>query len=90
MLLQIKGFHGKIARSLSVPANNKEKDLRRVDSFFRVIPSTPCVKEGDASHHISSIELEPGIALKGKLKKAEHFSLISLVFVLSFFEYFKR
>ncbi|KAM6578869.1 hypothetical protein CsatB_030706 [Cannabis sativa] len=36
-----------IARSLSVPVNNKEKSLKRMDSFFRVIPSTPRVKEGD-------------------------------------------
>ncbi|KAJ1424356.1 Zinc finger, RING-CH-type [Sesbania bispinosa] len=36
----------KIARSLSVPANNKDKSIRRMDSFFRVVPSTPCVKEG--------------------------------------------
>ncbi|KAK7404723.1 hypothetical protein VNO78_05679 [Psophocarpus tetragonolobus] len=37
----------KIARSLSVPANNKDKSLRRMDSFFRVVPSTPRVKEGN-------------------------------------------
>lgn len=36
-----------IARSLSVPINSKEKSIRRMDSFFRVIPSTPRVKEGD-------------------------------------------
>lgn len=35
-----------IARSLSVPVNNQEKGLRRMDSFFRVVPSTPRVKEG--------------------------------------------
>ncbi|CAN0898750.1 hypothetical protein LINGRAHAP2_LOCUS19889 [Linum grandiflorum] len=31
----------KIARSLSVPVNNKDGSIRRMDSFFRVIPSTP-------------------------------------------------
>ncbi|KAH7542620.1 hypothetical protein FEM48_Zijuj02G0093300 [Ziziphus jujuba var. spinosa] len=37
-----------ISRSLSVPViNNKEKTMRRMDSFFRVIPSTPRAKEGD-------------------------------------------
>ncbi|KAM0996560.1 hypothetical protein ACFX13_006594 [Malus domestica] len=36
-----------IARSLSVPVNHKEMNLRRMDSFFRVISSTPRVKEGD-------------------------------------------
>ncbi|XP_050370034.1 uncharacterized protein LOC126788113 [Argentina anserina] len=42
-----KGAHRQIARSLSVPINPKEKvTLRRMDSFFRVIPSTPRVKEG--------------------------------------------
>ncbi|KAI4322255.1 hypothetical protein L6164_021966 [Bauhinia variegata] len=35
-----------IARSLSVPVINKENNLRRFDSFIRVIPSTPRVKEG--------------------------------------------
>lgn len=42
-----KGAPRKIARSLSVPVNDKEEGLRRMDSFFRVIPSTPRVKEGD-------------------------------------------
>ncbi|KAK7257719.1 hypothetical protein RIF29_31892 [Crotalaria pallida] len=37
----------KMARSLSVPVNNKEKSIRRMDSFFRIIPSTPRVKEGN-------------------------------------------
>ncbi|XP_061358773.1 uncharacterized protein LOC133302966 [Gastrolobium bilobum] len=37
----------KIARSLSVPVNSKEKSIRRMDSFFRVVPSTPRVKEGN-------------------------------------------
>ncbi|CAN1346473.1 hypothetical protein LINPERPRIM_LOCUS40769 [Linum perenne] len=34
----------KIARSLSVPVNNKDGSIRRMDSFFRVIPSTPRAK----------------------------------------------
>lgn len=38
----------KIARSLSMPANNnKDKSIRRMDSFFRVVPSTPRVKEAN-------------------------------------------
>ncbi|MED6218515.1 hypothetical protein PIB30_027307 [Stylosanthes scabra] len=36
-----------IARSRSVPINTKEKGIRRMDSFFRVIPSTPLLKEGN-------------------------------------------
>lgn len=36
-----------IARSLSVPDFSKDRSLRRMDSFFRVIPSTPRVKDGD-------------------------------------------
>ncbi|KAJ9178133.1 hypothetical protein P3X46_010042 [Hevea brasiliensis] len=43
-----KGAQRQISRSLSVPVNNKERSIRRMDSFFRVIPSTPRVKEGDA------------------------------------------
>ncbi|XP_010535601.1 PREDICTED: uncharacterized protein LOC104810853 [Tarenaya hassleriana] len=36
-----------IARSLSVPVNGKDIGLKRMDSFFRVIPTTPRVKEGN-------------------------------------------
>ena len=35
-----------IARSRSVPVNDKEASLKGMDSFFRVIPSTPRVKKG--------------------------------------------
>ncbi|KAK4788496.1 hypothetical protein SAY86_019815 [Trapa natans] len=45
-----KGLQGHMARSLSVPVNSKD---RRIDSFFRVIPSTPHVKEGDEIINIS-------------------------------------
>ncbi|XP_057727273.1 uncharacterized protein LOC130943417 isoform X1 [Arachis stenosperma] len=38
---------GMIARSRSVPINTKEKGHRRMDSFFRVVPSTPLLKEGN-------------------------------------------
>ncbi|KAG5124617.1 hypothetical protein JHK82_031354 [Glycine max] len=51
----------KIARSLSVPANDKDKSLRRMDSFFRVVPSTPQVKEGNellATHTTNDTENE--------------------------------
>ncbi|PON52606.1 Zinc finger, RING-CH-type [Trema orientale] len=43
------GQNRNISRSLSVPVNNKEKTMGRMDSFFRVIPSTPRVKEGDVA-----------------------------------------
>ncbi|GAU12951.1 hypothetical protein TSUD_97620 [Trifolium subterraneum] len=44
--LSKKETRQKIARSLSMPANNnKDKSIRRMDSFFRVVPSTPRVKE---------------------------------------------
>ncbi|KAJ9188862.1 hypothetical protein P3X46_000219 [Hevea brasiliensis] len=42
-----KGAQQQMSRSLSVPVNNKERNMRRMDSFFRVIPSTPRLKEGD-------------------------------------------
>lgn len=42
-----KGAQLQISRSFSVPINNKERSLRRMDSFFRVVPSTPRVKEAD-------------------------------------------
>ncbi|KAH6765558.1 RING/U-box superfamily protein [Perilla frutescens var. hirtella] len=45
--LDAKGVR-RMSRSLSVPVINKEKPPRRIDSFFRVIPSTPRVKDGDA------------------------------------------
>ncbi|XP_022731654.1 probable E3 ubiquitin-protein ligase MARCH10 isoform X2 [Durio zibethinus] len=48
-----KGGMLQISRSLSVPVNNKEGKLRRMDSFFRVVPSTPRVKEGEISSSAS-------------------------------------
>ncbi|XVF46357.1 hypothetical protein PTKIN_Ptkin03bG0020500 [Pterospermum kingtungense] len=49
-----KGSMQQISRSLSVPINIKEKgNLRRMDSFFRVVPSTPRVKEGEISSNAS-------------------------------------
>lgn len=44
--VQGKGVQRQISRSLSVPVNDKERSLGRMDSFFRVIPSTPLVKGG--------------------------------------------
>ncbi|XP_051120265.1 uncharacterized protein LOC127244026 isoform X2 [Andrographis paniculata] len=48
--LEAKGVP-RMSRSLSVPVFNKEKAIRRTDSFFRVIPTTPKVKHdiGEAS-----------------------------------------
>ncbi|KAG8387689.1 hypothetical protein BUALT_Bualt02G0047400 [Buddleja alternifolia] len=37
-----------ISRSLSIPVINKEKCILRMNSFFRVIPSTPRAKDLDA------------------------------------------
>ncbi|XWS74268.1 hypothetical protein CRYUN_Cryun02cG0200500 [Craigia yunnanensis] len=48
-----KGSMQQISRSLSVPVNNKEGNLKRMDSFFRVVPSTPRVKEGEISSNAS-------------------------------------
>ncbi|XP_004145807.1 probable E3 ubiquitin-protein ligase MARCH10 isoform X2 [Cucumis sativus] len=42
-----RGSQKRISRSLSLPVNNKSRSIRRTDSFFRVIPSTPRPKEGD-------------------------------------------
>ncbi|CAN4120319.1 unnamed protein product [Withania somnifera] len=46
-----KDTHVSISRSMSLPVINKEKDgsNRRVEFFFRVIPSTPQVKHVDSS-----------------------------------------
>ncbi|KAF3628334.1 putative ruvB-like 1-like [Capsicum annuum] len=38
-----------ISRSLSLPVINKERSTRRVESFFRVIPSTPQRKDGNST-----------------------------------------
>ncbi|KAK9999055.1 hypothetical protein SO802_018658 [Lithocarpus litseifolius] len=51
-----KGVRMQISRSLSVPINNKERSIRRMDSFFRVIPSTPRVKDVDAMSNTSPTE----------------------------------
>ncbi|XP_027910131.1 uncharacterized protein LOC114169263 [Vigna unguiculata] len=56
--LNKKEAQRKIARSLSVPANNKDKNLRRMDSFFRIVPSTPRVKEGDVLVDTSTNDTE--------------------------------
>lgn len=57
-----KGTPRKMPRSLSVPSNNKG-GLRRMDSFFRVIPTTPRVREVDrisnASPTADSVECGP-------------------------------
>ncbi|CAH9075197.1 unnamed protein product [Cuscuta europaea] len=37
-----------IHRSISLPVVNKEGSNRKVEAFFRVIPSTPCLKEADS------------------------------------------
>ncbi|KAL0417729.1 UNVERIFIED_CONTAM: hypothetical protein Sradi_1186400 [Sesamum radiatum] len=37
-----------ISRSLSVPVIDKEKGIQKMNSFFRVIPSTPRVKDQDS------------------------------------------
>ncbi|KAL3530580.1 hypothetical protein ACH5RR_009902 [Cinchona calisaya] len=47
LTLHTKGPQRHISRSLSVPVINKERNIRRMDSFFRVIPATPRVKDGD-------------------------------------------
>lgn len=51
LLLQTKETHVCISRSMSLPVINKEKEgsNRRVEFFFRVIPSTPQVKDVDSS-----------------------------------------
>lgn len=46
-LLDTKGPQRHIARSLSVPVLNKDTSVRKMDTFFRVIP-TPRVKDGDS------------------------------------------
>lgn len=37
-----------MSRSLSLPVINKEKSIQKMNSFFRVIPSTPRVKDEDS------------------------------------------
>lgn len=57
---ETKGVQRHISRSLSVPVLSKDKSIRRMDSFFRVIPSTPRVKEGDSMTSITSPTDEAG------------------------------
>lgn len=52
-----KGVQKQISRSLSVPLN-KERSIKRMDSFFRVIPSTPRVIEGSAESNTSTSDPE--------------------------------
>ncbi|XP_038901484.1 uncharacterized protein LOC120088334 isoform X2 [Benincasa hispida] len=54
-----RGSQKRISRSLSLPVNNKGRSIRRTDSFFRVIPSTPRPKEGDMTLNTSTtVEIE--------------------------------
>ncbi|KAL2488805.1 RING/U-box superfamily protein [Forsythia ovata] len=46
--LDTKVVQRHMARSLSVPDLHKDKGIRKLDSFFRVIPSTPRVKDGNS------------------------------------------
>ncbi|KAL7198170.1 hypothetical protein ACSBR2_020651 [Camellia fascicularis] len=48
VIADTKGAQRSISRSLSVPVVNKERRIKRMDSFFRVIPNPP-VKEGDTT-----------------------------------------
>ncbi|KAM7279079.1 hypothetical protein ACFE04_006213 [Oxalis oulophora] len=52
-----KGVQRQIARSLSVPINGKEPNIRRQDSFFRVIPLTPRVKDGDENEILNGSQV---------------------------------
>ncbi|KAK3408762.1 hypothetical protein EUGRSUZ_J00933 [Eucalyptus grandis] len=52
-----KGVQKQISRSLSVPLN-KERSIKRMDSFFRVITSTPRVIEGSAESNTSTSDPE--------------------------------
>lgn len=38
----------RISRSISLPVNNKDQSIRKVESFFRVIPSTPSAKDANS------------------------------------------
>ncbi|KAL0436439.1 UNVERIFIED_CONTAM: hypothetical protein Sradi_0351800 [Sesamum radiatum] len=46
----------RISRSLSVPVINKEKGTQKMNSFFRVIPSTPRVKDQDSEVSTAAAE----------------------------------
>ncbi|GKV08279.1 hypothetical protein SLEP1_g19934 [Rubroshorea leprosula] len=48
-----RGTPQKISRSLSVPVNDKEESLGRMDLFFRVIATTPRPKEGETNSNES-------------------------------------
>ncbi|XP_022140706.1 uncharacterized protein LOC111011306 isoform X2 [Momordica charantia] len=49
-----RGAQKRISRSLSLPVINKGRSIRRTDSFFRVIPSTPRPKAGDVTLNTST------------------------------------
>ncbi|MBA0794817.1 hypothetical protein Gohar_019109, partial [Gossypium harknessii] len=57
-----KGSMWQFSRSLSLPLNRKEGNLRRMDSFFRVVPSTPRVKDGEINSN-ASMGPDAGITL---------------------------
>ncbi|KAI3450553.1 hypothetical protein Pfo_007218 [Paulownia fortunei] len=46
----------RMSRSLSVPVVNKDKGIQKMNSFFRVIPSTPRVKDEDSEVSMAARE----------------------------------
>ncbi|GAA0144366.1 hypothetical protein LIER_04834 [Lithospermum erythrorhizon] len=50
----IKEEQWRISRSLSVPVTNKNRSLRKMDSFIRVIPATPLSKDGDSVSSVTT------------------------------------
>ncbi|CAA0811992.1 RING/U-box superfamily protein [Striga hermonthica] len=56
----------RISRSLSVPVVRKEKGIQRTNSFFRVIPSTPMVKEEDSELAIAIKEDDENVEGDGE------------------------
>lgn len=43
-----------MSRSHSLPVINKEKGIPKLNSFFRVIPSTPKVKDAESEVSVAS------------------------------------
>lgn len=44
-LILLQRSQGSIARTRSEPVDSQEKIIRKMDKFFRIIPSTPGAKE---------------------------------------------
>ena len=64
-----------MSRSLSVPVIRKEKGTRKMDSFFRIIPSTPRLTKDGQPQLPNVTSVDEGNFLWACLRSFENYKL---------------